>query len=399
MPQYRCDTETNKPGIILVHEPGSETAVAVKDPDFWGFDPSLIEDPRSPEKWLEDARSEHREMSKALREEGIKVLYLTDLLGKNPEGCRNYLEAEFRKAELDIGRFDAEVRHAIREAQDGMRESPVSGLLMGLESGESFGRLPYPLRREVYRKLKTLMPQTSLYYTQDPVISSPNGLVKGRMAMMIRRQEPDVHELALGSENYIHRLANRTEGGDATMHAYGSGGDVLYLEKTMLLGISALSGEGIEIESEKITRKAGIQRLVKFYAPDFFDPTKRYATENVMHLDTIMMPLDSETLLANKRMMERTAVREGEKPLVNAYEWATRNNKLRVVEVPDEEQQGTYGWGSNVLPIGNGNILSSAHLKQTNQNLRKAGFKVYEIPSTTLTSGFGSFHCMTAYLG
>ncbi|GAG07043.1 unnamed protein product, partial [marine sediment metagenome] len=35
---YKCSTETNKPQIILVHEPGSETELAVKDPDFWGFD-------------------------------------------------------------------------------------------------------------------------------------------------------------------------------------------------------------------------------------------------------------------------------------------------------------------------------------------------------------------------
>ncbi|MBI3412640.1 MAG: hypothetical protein HY051_00985 [Candidatus Aenigmarchaeota archaeon] len=373
--------------------------MAVKDPDFWGFDPSLKEDPRTPEQWLESAKSEHQEFSKALRSEGIEVLYLTDLLSKNPDGCRTYIKGEFVRVDPIIGRFDAEVQHAIREAQEDMIASPVSGLLMGLESGKLFGKLPYSSRRGVYGRLKTLMPQTSLYFTQDPVLSSPNGLIKGRMAMIIRKQEPDVHELALGNENYIHRLSNRTEGGDATMFSGGSGGDVLYLNKRMLLGISALGGEGIEIEAEKILEKAGIQELVKFYAPDFFDPRKRYATGNVMHLDTIMMPVDSGTILANKRMLELTAARDGEMPLVNAYEWATRNNKLRLVEVPDEEQQRTYGWGSNVLPIGYGRIISSAHLKQTNRNLRKAGFKVYEIPSTTLTSGFGSFHCMTAYLG
>jgi len=70
----------------------------------------------------------------------------------------------------------------------------------------------------------------------------------------------------------------------------------------------------------------------------------------------------------------------------------------KLIRVPDGEQKGTYGWGSNILPLGNYSVISSTHLRQTNRNLQRAGFTVIDIPSTTLTQGFGSFHCMTAYL-
>ena len=326
-------------------------------------------------------------MASVLQNEGINVLYVTSLLQQRPEEIIRYLNAQFEKVGTKIGTFEREVQNAIREAYEAMLESPVQGLLIGLESGKRFEQLPYEKKLAVYRKLGTLMPQTSLYYTQDPVISSPSGLIKSRMAMLVRKQEPDILEIALGRENYVHKLRNGTEGGDVTIYTFGR----------MLLGISALSGRGIESEVDILSERAGIGKLVKFYTPDFFNPNTRYATENVMHLDTLIMPIGHNELLANITMLEQTEVREGTNPIVNAHEWAKRNFD-RIVEVPDDEQQGTYGWGCNVLPLGNRKILSSNHLRQTNKNLREAGYDVIDIASTTLTSGFGSHHCMTAYL-
>lgn len=397
MPVYSCHTETEKPEILLVHEPGLETRLAVEDPIFWGFDPSLKEYPRPFEKWLEDAKKEHQAMVSILQNDGIGVSHVTSLLEHKREEIVRYLNEEFSRIQLRIRDLGVGLQNIIQEAYEAMLTSPVTGLLLGLEYGKKFQQLPYDQKLEVYKKICTFMPQTSLYYTQDPVISSPSGLIKAKMSMFIRRQEPHILEIALGKENYVHRLRNGTEGGDVTMSSYAHGGDVLYAAGRMLFGVSALSGRGIEAEFESLIEKAGVDGLVKLYTPDFFNPSQRYATENVMHLDTLMMPIDHNELLANIRMLEETAVREGTNPLTNAHEWAKRNFD-RIVEVPDDEQQGTYGWGSNILPLGDRKILSSTHLKQTNKNLRDAGYEVIDIISTTLTSGFGSHHCMIAYL-
>ena len=240
---------------------------------------------------------------------------------------------------------------------------------------------------------------------QDPVIASPAGLIKSRMSMWIRRQEPDIVEIALGKENYIHRLRSTTEGGDVTMcsyphkEAFAHGGDISYTNGRMLFGISALSGENIDGEIETLAERASVTSLIKLYVPDYFDHRKRYATENVMHNDTIQMPVSSWELLANKMMLEQSAVREGRLP-VNAYDWAFRGhngkrNFERLIEVPDDEQ---LLWGSNVFPIGDRKVLSVRHLPKTNRNLREAGHEVFDLKAKTITSGYGSWHCMIAYL-
>jgi len=390
-PVYSCRTETEKPKTLLVSAPSKACYLAVEYPDHWGFDPSLNEYPHTPQKWLEKAIKEHGEMVGSVRKQGIEVLYVEDLLRPKEAECREYISREFKKTEAGIKGFGRKIENAIHASYDKMLESPVEGLLLGLEAGKSFEKLPYETKLKVYRSIKTLMPQNSLYFTQDPVISTPLGLVKSKMAMWDRKQEQDIVQIALGKENYIHELENVTEGGDATMFSHLHGGDIFFADSLMLLGINALSGKGIEKEAEILQGKGGF-KLVKFYVPDYFDPRMRYSGGNVMHYDTLSMPLDHSALLGNRRMMEKTFMDKLRKK--NACSW-TKKNFERFVEVPDDEQ---LKWGANVLPIGNNTVISSEHLTRTNRNLEKAGFYVIVVRIPTLTSGYGSVHCMVAYL-
>jgi len=392
--KYSCRTETEKPKILLASAPSKACYLAVEHPDDWGFDPSLKEYQHSSQKWLDDAVTEHNKMVETVKGQGIEVLYVEHLLGQREAECRDYVSREFKKTEARIEGFGRKIENAIHASYEKMLESPVDGLLLGLEAGKSFEKLSYETKLKVYRSIKTLMPQNSLYFTQDPVISTPSGLVKSKMAMWDRKQEPDILQLALGKENYMHELKNTTEGGDVTMFSYVHGGDIFFADSIMLLGISALSGRGIEKEAENLKDKAKLN-LVKFYVPDFFDQSLQYAGGNVMHLDTLFMPLSDIALLGNRRMMKETAVREHGKPIRDAYSWA-QGKFERFVEVPDDEH---LKWGANVLPVGDNTVISSEHLTKTNSNLEKAGITVIAIPNPTLTSGYGSIHCMVAHIG
>ena len=97
--KYNCHKETKKPAMILVHEPGLETRLAVEDPIFWGFDPSLKEDSHPFEKWLEDAKNEHENMVSVLQNEGINVLHVISLLGQKQGEIVKYLNTKFKKSE------------------------------------------------------------------------------------------------------------------------------------------------------------------------------------------------------------------------------------------------------------------------------------------------------------
>ncbi|MBI5389628.1 hypothetical protein HZB01_04600 [Candidatus Woesearchaeota archaeon] len=140
----------------------------------------------------------------------------------------------------------------------------------------------------------------------------------------------------------------------------------------------------------------GVNDIIRFYVPDFFDEQKRYAGGNVMHLDTITSPLAEGDFLGNKAMLEKTFIYNEDSG--TAMKWMAKRG-IRLIEVPDCEQRGVYGWGANVVYLGNRKVLSGAHLTQTNANLRAAGYTVIPLKATTLTGGYGSHHCMIAHLG
>lgn len=405
---FNCKSEIRKPEMILVHQPGEETRPAFEDPDLWGFDPSLKSDSRTFDRWLHDAQGEHQQMIAGMEEDGIEVVHLRDLLEQKLDELRVYIA---KQCDIALGRAKKSDEfhrgdlprpdRLISSAREIMLDKPVDGVIFGLENDPAFIVLPYDVRMNVYKVLGTLRPQASIYYTQDAVISTPAGLVKAKMAMRDRDQEPDIVEIALGKDQYVHKFANRTEGGDVTIYGNVAGGDIILNPSVsdgseMWVSVGGQSGRGVIDELDRMAKIVGVQSVVKFFTPDFFDKKMAYSGGNVMHLDTIMMPVSEGEILGNRGMLDRTVVDDGSGSMRNALEWVLKNFQL--VEVPDQEQQGVYGWGSNILPKGNRRILSSTHLIGTNANLTKAGFHIKEVDSSTLTSGFGSFHCMTAYL-
>lgn len=298
--------------------------------------------------------------------------------------------------------MDKRINHAVQKAYEEVMEFPVSGLLLGLESSKSFKKLPYGERLEFYESQKTLMPQTSICFTQDGAIPTPEGLVKSKMAMWVRKEEPDILEIGLREKNYVYRVENRVEGGDVTMCSFEThlhGGDVSYSDGRMLLGINALSGKRAVEESEKLAEVAQIKDLVRFYLSDYFDSRYNYPSGNVIHFDTASMPLDKETLLANKKALEKSiVVRRYGKPwesFVNGYTWANKN--YRIVETHPQEQ-GLCGLDVNVFPLGDNEVLSTNRFKETNKNIRVAGFIVHELEFDFLSDGLGGPHCSILYL-
>ncbi len=388
-----CVSETIKPSAILVHEPGEEVRLAVENPEDWGFDSSLRG--KKFEEWIERARLEHKQFTDILKKEGVTVKYVRDLLSEKPDECMDYLFRELEKAAPKVRKLDLDWQTSRKVLEDVLGDiehtnncNPVDVVVNGLEHFEEFRRLPYKTRLHIYHSLKTFMPQTSLYFTQDPVQTSPKGFLKSKMAMWIRSQEPDITQIALGKEKYVYKFKNPAEGGDMTM-----------MDGNVLFGVGAVAGTKCvtELQKQEFLEKTGAREIILFYEPDLFDPSKKYANGNLMHLDTIMAPVGNGCVLGNAGMLKETVAQKlPQRKMENAYDFVKRNAEL--VEVPDEEQSGAYGWGANVLPLGGRKVLTSPHTPKTNENMRKAGFNVIETPSETLVTGYGHWHCMSTYL-
>ncbi|MFH1105621.1 MAG: arginine deiminase family protein [Candidatus Aenigmatarchaeota archaeon] len=388
-----CVSETIKPTAILVHEPGEEVRLAVENPEDWGTDPLLRG--RKFDEWIEKGKEEHRKFVDVLKREGVSVKYLKDLLSEKPDECAEYLYRELERVAPKVRKLDSDWQTSRKVLESTLSrievknyDDAVSVIINGLEHFEEFRRLPYQTRLHIYRSFKTLMPQTSLFFIQDPVQTSPKGFLKSKMAMWIRAQEPDITQIALGEEKYIYKFKNPAEGGDMTMW-----------DGNILFGVGAVAGTKCvtELQRQEFLEKTGARKIILFYEPDLFDPSKKYVNGNLMHLDTIMTPVGDGYVLGNSTMLKETVVqRPPQRKLSNAYDFIKRRAEL--VEVPDEEQSGAYGWGANVIPLGDKKVLTSPHTPITNNNMRKAGFNVIETPSETLVTDYGHWHCMSTYL-
>lgn len=384
---YSCISEIAKPRQILVHQPGGEVMLAIEHPRDWGFY-ITPKSSRDAYQWLKETAYEHETFRKAIEGQGIAVVELQDLLRAKQDDCRSYLEDEAQKVLRSLDKLQLDeymlriTERAIRNAP--YMDSPDETVLGGLERDRDFRSLPYTARMHVYKTLQTLMPQASIYYIQDGVITAPNGLVKSGMGMWHRVQEPDILEIALGDENYVHAFNGVMEGGDVTMY-----------EGQMLVGIGAGNERAAHQFNEEFMTKSGASKIIRIYSPDVFNPELAYGVGNLFHLDTYMMPVAPRVMLANISMLERSTVRNPAGKMDSGYDWA-RKEFDTTIAVPNDEQRGLK-WGTNVLPIGNA-VITAEHHERTNRNLRRMDINTVEIPLRKLSEGYGSIHCMTAYL-
>jgi arginine deiminase len=414
--KYGRTKETGKLIKVLAMPPHEAALIAAEHPGNWGFDDRIYYKYKSsPEMWLEEAQKEHQGAVSFLeKDKDVEVINLKHSLKQKEDECREYLKGEFEwiKTNFDKLELDKKMKDIIDNSKDEMLDSPVDSLLLGLEASKLFKELPYEERLNAYRHLQRLMPQTSIHFTRDGVIvSKSERLIEPEMAMLVRRQEPAIMKIALGKENY-HDCPVNHEGGDVIMGSYVHGGDIIYTDGVMLLGINSLSGKVTAGKLKKLAELAELNYMVTFFMPDISDPKKRYITENVSHLDTVLMPCSDHEVAGNTGRLKEIIVKEfdeivkfGEKYGDNAdivdilkygrnttaYEWVKNQKHFeRRIEVPDSEQGEL---GPNFLDLGNREILSSGRLKETNKNLIEAGFTVYVIKSKAIGYGLGDWHC------
>jgi len=375
MNAYSCRCETEKPGMLLMHRPGNEIKISFFNPEFWGYESARCR----PEEMLESCRSEHDYAVQRLREE-CDVVLVGDLLEARKPELEKYVEEMAREVYDKAG--DDAIRRAVCEIGKG-RYNATDILVQGLEIIPWFYGKEYRKKEKIYSLLArfrdAFVPMNQLYFTQDSVITAPNGLVKPKMAMKRRNREADLMEILLGSGAYCYSFKSACEGGDFTMN-----------DGIALVGIGMVGGDTCmsEIFGDEFMEATGVRDVVAFYEPDIMGAAP-YPSGNLMHLDTIMQPAAHGVLLANIAMLKKcTAVEYKTGKQTNAYEWAEKNFEI----IPAEEYLGMNG-----IPLG-GRFASSADAKQTNYNLQRAGIEVLELPAANLKKGGGNWHCMSAYL-
>ena len=391
---------------VLLHRPGVELLNLT--PDTLGR--LLFDDI----PFLPDAQKEHDEFVSILRENGVEVVYLEDLMADVLKINGNIEDKFIRQFILEAGIKTPKYKNLVFEYLKSFNDKKE--LVLKTMEGIKVGEIPRE-KREVEQSLVDLVseesnfladPMPNLYFTRDPFASAGNGIILNKMYSVTRSRETIYAEYIF---NYHPDFKGKVEKYyDRYLPYHIEGGDVLNLNEHILaVGISQRTEAGAIDELAKNIFKnenSQIDTILAFNIP---------VSRAFMHLDTVFTQIDYDKFTFHPGIMETLQVfeiTEGDIPdsdedlnvkEVKGFldEILERYLKRKITLIPcaggekisSEREQ--WNDGTNTLCIAPGVVVVYNRNNITNNILREHGLTVYEMHSAELSRGRGGPRCMS----
>ena len=387
--RHYADSEVGRLRTVLLHRPGPELKrLTPRNNDSLLFDGI---------PWVGRAQDEHDAFAGALRERGVEVLYLVELL------IETLSVADARKdvteAVLSDVRLGDTLRRRVEAHLTGLDPAELStALTAGIAHEElrTGSGLPYTL---MDRHDFVIDPLPNLLFTRDSSVWVRDQVAVTSLAMPARERET-----TLTRAIYTHhpRFA-----GSARLYEPGlehvEGGDVL------LLGAGVIAvGVG------ERTTPAGAERIARRVFERGLAHTvlavpiaQKRAT---MHLDTVCTMVDADAVVMYPNIADSlvayalTSGDDGElriaspRPFLDAAAGAMGIDQLRVIDTgldPITAEREQWDDGNNTLAIGPRLAVAYERNVETNARLEAAGIEVVPIAGSELGSGRGGPRCMS----
>lgn len=387
---------------VLVHRPGNELLNLTPD----SLSRLLFDDI----PYLPVAQQEHDQFVRIMRDNGIEVVYLEDLMTETLD-----LVPEIKE------QF---VRQFIYEA--GVRTPKYRGLfydfLMSYDNNRQLvlktmeGTKLEEILVSKARKGKSLVdmitedgkfiadPLPNLYFTRDPFASIGEGISLNKMYSVTRCRETIYAEYIFAYhpdyKDQVPKYYDRYEAFSI------EGGDILNLSaNTLAIGISQrTTPDAIEILAKNIfANKTKIKTILAFNIP---------VCRAFMHLDTVFTQIDVDKFTYHPGIMgtlEVFEITKGDKEdELNVVKKTASLEKIleeylgrEVTLIPcaggDKISAEREQWndGSNTLCIAPGTVIVYDRNNVTNEILRQNGINVLEMHSAELSRGRGGPRCMS----
>ena len=405
-------SEVGKLRTVIVHRP--DLSLKRLTPD--NHDELLFDDVL----WVERAQWEHDQFVARMRERGIEVLYVQDLLSEAlaaSEEARQRL-ISLVASEAVVGPSLAEDVRAVLYAlpPDALARHLIGGLTVA-ESGLDLGKVAGTSLIGAAIDdpgLFVLPPLPNSLFTRDSSCWIYGGVSINPMYWPARRRE--AYNMAtiyrahprFKDEAFEYWYPELGDDERFRLEDFGQasleGGDVEIIGKgTVAIGMSErTTGRMIEHIAKALFAKGAAERVIAAVM------TKDRAH---MHLDTVFTLLDRDKATAFPKVVEgirAISLRPGSKPgtldvrpekdFISAVTDALGLAKLHVVETGgDAYQQAREQWddGNNVVALEPGVVVAYERNTFTISKMREAGVEVVTIEGFELGKGRGGGHCMT----